>query len=364
MADVIEDPNGALSKILTSVSSPQTLSDPRLGANYIVVPDGLSILTFAGQVESASVNSAGDTLTINWNFQAVQGSGYAGDLTLDINNGGSTYSLTLSSGGGTKTWTMSIGSTVQQGDTVALDFAGSADAIEDNAGTDLGAFSGVSVTNNSTQGAGVGTLAHEWLMEAALNGSGGVSSIPDQAGSVDLSSYEDGHLTDTSLNGYEGYIFDQGDSVGDTLNDKGYLTGNGAMTDNASGKQEVRFVIKLTEIDLSGSVPPIIDWVDSNSNGVKITITDTSVEVRVGGSSNFLNTSSITDVNDGAVQHEVRAIYNRDGSGKWRLILDGTEVASTSGSAFTPPTSTEVKSFGSFNSGFPERALYDLKIYT
>jgi hypothetical protein len=100
------------------------------------------------------VDSAGTTLTINWNFQAAQGTGYSGDLTLDINNGGSTYSLTLVSGSGTKTWVMSIGTTVNQGDTVALDFAGSADAIEDSVGTDLGAFSGQSVTNNSTQSSG------------------------------------------------------------------------------------------------------------------------------------------------------------------------------------------------------------------
>ena len=99
--------------------------------------------------DSASIPTAGTSISVVFDENVSQGAGYSdGDFTVSASGGAVT--LTYSSGDGTTTHVMTTSRTIEAGETVTLSWAGAANGLEDDAGNDLAAFSGESVTNNST----------------------------------------------------------------------------------------------------------------------------------------------------------------------------------------------------------------------
>lgn len=113
-------------------------------------------------MESATVETGGTTLTIQYSESVTQGTGYNdADLDVDISGGSSNVSLTYVSGDGTATHTYTIGETVDSGMSLDIDFNGDTDSLEDDSGNDLAAITNGSVTNYSAQAppSGEGTVS-------------------------------------------------------------------------------------------------------------------------------------------------------------------------------------------------------------
>ena len=104
-------------------------------------------------LSTAVVAANGTTLTLTFNENVTQGTGYQdADWNVDGSVTGSDISVTYSSGNGTDTHVYTVGQTIQSGETVDIDFNGDADSMEDDDDYDLAAIVSDSVTNNSTQG--------------------------------------------------------------------------------------------------------------------------------------------------------------------------------------------------------------------
>jgi hypothetical protein len=115
----------------------------------------LGVDATAPTLNSATVAANGTTLTLVFSESVNRGAGYAdADLDVDASTTGSNLGLTYVSGDGTNTFVYTIASTIQNGETVDLDFNGDANSLEDGAGNDLAAIVSGAVTNNSTQGSG------------------------------------------------------------------------------------------------------------------------------------------------------------------------------------------------------------------
>lgn len=100
--------------------------------------------------ESAAVPSAGTSLVVTFSEAVTQGGSYSdGDWTVTASGGAVT--LTYSSGDTTDEHTFTTSRTIGIGETITLDWAGTANGLEDGAGNDLAAFSDEPVTNSSTQ---------------------------------------------------------------------------------------------------------------------------------------------------------------------------------------------------------------------
>lgn len=103
----------------------------------------------APTLSTATINSAGTTLTIGWSENVT------GSTGLSLSPSGSLASLSYASGSGTSTYTYSISRTILDEETVTI--SASSSNIVDGATNTLANFTGTSVTNNSTQVAGTGT---------------------------------------------------------------------------------------------------------------------------------------------------------------------------------------------------------------
>ena len=104
-----------------------------------------------------NIDTAGTLLTVAFSENVSEGGSYSdGDWTLSCST---TSGLTVAhtTGDGTSSWGFSItGGPVQESgtDTCTLDWAGTADGVEDGSGNDLAAIDPVkTIVNNSTQGA-------------------------------------------------------------------------------------------------------------------------------------------------------------------------------------------------------------------
>ena len=98
-------------------------------------------------VNTASIGTNGITITINFS-ETVVTTGYDnGDFDLDCSVAGNGIALNSISGTGS-TRTFTAASTIGYGDVCNLDYTGTTDEIEDEAGNDLVAFQDTSVTNN------------------------------------------------------------------------------------------------------------------------------------------------------------------------------------------------------------------------
>lgn len=103
-------------------------------------------------LSSATIASNGTTLTLAFDENVSQGSGYNdSDWDIDCVSGGNNISVIYSSGDGTTSHVYTIGQTIFVGDTCNIDFNGDTDSMEDDSGNDLAAIVSDSVTNNSTQ---------------------------------------------------------------------------------------------------------------------------------------------------------------------------------------------------------------------
>lgn len=102
-------------------------------------------------LSTAVLGTDGTTLTLTFSEAVTQGSGYAdSQLDLDASTTGNDIGLTYSSGDGTTTHVYTAASQIESGETVDLDFDGTADSLESSTGGDLAAIVSASVTNNST----------------------------------------------------------------------------------------------------------------------------------------------------------------------------------------------------------------------
>jgi hypothetical protein len=105
--------------------------------------------TTAPTVSSASINSAGTSLTVTLSETCANGSGGSGGWTISV-NGGSGQTATYSSGSSSSSFVFTV-PTVYSGQTVTVSYTQPGNGVEDTSGNDLATVSGTSVTNNSTQ---------------------------------------------------------------------------------------------------------------------------------------------------------------------------------------------------------------------
>ncbi len=102
----------------------------------------------APTVTSATINTAGTTITFALDESVVFGAGGNGGFTLSLSGGAVT--ATYSSGSGTTSLVYSLSRTVYSGETGTHSYTQPGNGVEDGAGNDLATYSGATVTNNST----------------------------------------------------------------------------------------------------------------------------------------------------------------------------------------------------------------------
>ncbi len=102
-------------------------------------------------VSTATINSAGDTLTIVFNVSATNGGGGGNGMTITPSGGAATVSYSMGSGSTTYTYGIT-GRTIIEGEEITLSYVNPGSGIGATVGgAQLSDFSGVLVTNGSTQ---------------------------------------------------------------------------------------------------------------------------------------------------------------------------------------------------------------------
>lgn len=124
----------------------------------------------------SGVTIDGTGLIISYDVAVTQGTGYNDNLlNIDGSTMGTDVAITYASGDGTTTHTYTAATAAVDGETVTLDFLGGIDALESSTGGDLAAFTGQSVTNN-TSGAtplvAVGTYTGNGVDDRGITGIG------------------------------------------------------------------------------------------------------------------------------------------------------------------------------------------------
>ena len=118
----------------------------------MTVFNGSEVTEAPPSIVSATINAAGNQLTVVFSEAMTQGAGYQNtDMNLDGSLGGLDIGLTYVSGSGTDTWVFSIATVIRKNETVDLDYNGRPDGIEDVSGNDLAAVASLAVTNDSTE---------------------------------------------------------------------------------------------------------------------------------------------------------------------------------------------------------------------
>jgi hypothetical protein len=138
---------------------------------------------------STSINSAGTSLTIGFSETVTIGSGGSGGLTLSASGGAVT--ATYSSGSNSTSLIYTLSRVIASGETITRTYTQPVNGIEDLAGNDLLSFSGISVTNSSTQtpptlstktialnGTTLTLVFNEIVTTTALSGAGGWTITP------------------------------------------------------------------------------------------------------------------------------------------------------------------------------------------
>jgi len=177
-------------------------------------------------MDSATLAADGETLTLVFDQAVTQGTGYADtDIDVDASVTGNNISVTYSSGDGTDTHIYTLGSVVNSGETVDLDFNGDADSLENGTGDDLAAIVSGAVTNNSAQGGECitpesGNLFNEGFEGTGYETSSGITAVGTVAPDTARPGADPGYLCDSSM------------LVSDTA-------GNYIRYDNTSGVDEI-----------------------------------------------------------------------------------------------------------------------------
>ncbi len=124
-------------------------------------------------LSSLALGTNGTTLTLVFSEAVTQGSGYAdSQLDLDASVTGNDIGLTYVSGDGTDTHVYTAASTINPGETVDLDFDGTADSLESSTGGDLAAIVSASVFNGSEQGGSAGFVGSSATPTSNATGGG------------------------------------------------------------------------------------------------------------------------------------------------------------------------------------------------
>lgn len=104
----------------------------------------------APELLSATINGAGNAISLQFNENANIGVGGNGGWTIDM-DGDSGEGMSYSSGDGTSNLIYSItGRAIDPGETGTIDYTQPGDGIEDDGGTDLANISDFAVTNNAS----------------------------------------------------------------------------------------------------------------------------------------------------------------------------------------------------------------------
>lgn len=150
---------------------------------------------------AATVPSAGTTIVVDWSEAASEGVSYLnGDWAVTASGGAVTVTA---AGDGTAQWTLTTSRTIDQDETITIDWPGTANGIEDGTGNDLAAFSDETVTNNSAQDLVVPTVSSRSIngdqytigfSEAVTHGAGGNGghALSCSGGAVTVSSFDSG----------------------------------------------------------------------------------------------------------------------------------------------------------------------------
>jgi len=156
-----------------------------------------------------NIDTNGTLLTIAFSEAVSEGVSYSdGDWTLACTTTGP-LTVAHSTGDGTSSWGLTIsGGPVQESgtDTCTLDWAGTANGVEDGSGNDLAAIDPVkSIVNNSTQGAGIARLGYGSFYSDSGDSSQDIT-VPD--GTDFLIVYVSGHNPTTDYFTDAGASFD------------------------------------------------------------------------------------------------------------------------------------------------------------
>lgn len=101
----------------------------------------------APEVDSATVNSAGTTVTLALDEVVTVSVGTGFSISLS----GGAATLTYASGSGSSSLVFNSSRTIYSGETGTVSYVTVANGIQDAAGNDLDSFSGLTITNNSSQ---------------------------------------------------------------------------------------------------------------------------------------------------------------------------------------------------------------------
>ncbi len=151
-------------------------------------------LSSAPSLSSSVIAVDGDTLTLTFNENVSQGSGYNNsDWDVDCSTTGNDIAVTYVSGDTTTVHIYTLASEVQHNsiDTCTIDFNGDANSMENDTDDDLAAIVDDSVTNNSEQG----DITAPTLSSSTIAASGlSVAALFDEPVS-EGGSYSDNHWT-------------------------------------------------------------------------------------------------------------------------------------------------------------------------
>src|ERR1043165_593257 len=103
-------------------------------------------------LSSATINSAGTSLTLAFSETVTFGAGGNTGWTVSLSGGAATVSY--ASGSGSSSLVYTISRTGNSGETGTVSYTNPGNGVEDTAGNDLGTVSAASITNNSSQGGG------------------------------------------------------------------------------------------------------------------------------------------------------------------------------------------------------------------
>ena len=123
------------------------------------VDQNIGVFSFAGtyvpyvpapELQSGYVGITGNILYLTYNTGITQGAAYNDNqLDIDGTTTGNNLVLTYSTGNTLTGHVYTVGTKVSQGETLNLDFDGTANSLENSQGTDLAAISDFSITNNT-----------------------------------------------------------------------------------------------------------------------------------------------------------------------------------------------------------------------
>jgi hypothetical protein len=121
----------------------------------------------APTLSSATINTAGTTLTLAFTETVSVGAGGNGGWTVALSAG--TPTLSYSSGSGSSSLVYTLSTTVNSGVTGTVAYTQPGNGLEDTAGNDLATIGSSSITNNSTAGGGTPALMQSKSYASSAN---------------------------------------------------------------------------------------------------------------------------------------------------------------------------------------------------